>query len=129
MGERAFAKLHARYHAILAKGRCRHPGNRGAQSKAANLLDRLEGYDLCVLAFLIDPEVPLTNNQGERDIRMGKVRQKISGCFRTLHGAEVFTRIRGYISTCRKQGRDLLVELENAILGSPFIPALPTRGP
>ena len=129
LGERAFAKLHARYHAILAKGRRRHPGNRGAQSKAANLLDRLEDYDLCALAFLLDPEVPFTNNQGERDIRMEKVRQKISGCFRTLHGAQVFARIRGYISTARKQGRKILVELENAILGSPFIPALPTHGP
>lgn len=129
LGERAFANLQARYHAILAKGRRRHPGNRGAQSKAANLLDRLEGYDLCVLAFLFDPDVPFTNNQGERDIRMEKVRQKISGCFRTLHGAEVFARIRSYISTARKQGRQVLIELENAILGSPFIPSLPARGP
>lgn len=129
VGEKAFGNLHARYHAILAKGRRRHPGNRGAQSKAANLLDRLEGYDLCVLAFLTDPDVPFTNNQGEQDIRMVKVRQKISGCFRTLHGAQVFARIRGYISTCRKQGRNILDELENAILGSPFIPSSDHHGP
>jgi transposase len=75
------------------------------------------------------PEVPFTNNQGERDIRMEKVRQKISGCFRTLPGAKVFARIRGYISTCRKQGRNILNELQNAILGNPFMPSLPTRGP
>lgn len=72
---------------------------------------------------------PFTNNQGERDIRMEKLRQKISVCFRTLHGAQVFARIRGYISTARKQGRKILVELENPILGSPFIPSFPNRGP
>jgi len=127
--EQAFKKILARYHAILAKARLHHPGNQGAQSKAANLLDRLEDYDLSVLAFLCDPEVPFTNNQGERDLRMEKVRQKISGCFRTLHGAKVFARIRGYISTCRKQGRNLLEELENAILGKSFIPSLPNRAP
>lgn len=127
--EKEFEKLHARYRALLAQGRRRHPGNRGAQSKAANLLDRLEGYDLCTLAFLLDPEVPFTNNQAERDIRMEKVRQKISGCFRTLHGAQVFARIRAFISTARKQGRNILNELESAVLGNPFIPSLPPRGP
>lgn len=131
LAEKEFKKALARYHGILAKGRRRHPRRqgRGAQSKAANLLDRLEDYDLCVLAFLFDPDVPFTNNQGERDIRMEKVRQKISGCFRTLQGARVFARIRSYISTCRKQGRNILDELENAIRGNPFIPSLPTRGP
>jgi transposase len=129
--ERAFKQVLARYHAILAKGRRRHPGSQGrqAQSKAANLLDRLEGYDLSVLAFLVHPEVPFTNNQGERDIRMEKVRQKISGCFRTLHGARRFARIRSYISTCRKQGRNILDELENAVRGKPFIPRLAARAP
>ena len=127
--EQQFKRVLARYHAILAKGRRRHPRRQGkqAQSKAANLLDRLEDYDLSVLAFLFDPDVPFTNNQGERDIRMEKVRQKISGCFRTLHGARVFARIRSYISTCRKQGRNILDELENAVRGKPFIPLLVVR--
>lgn len=131
LAEKEFKKALARYHGILAKGRRRHPRRqgRGAQSKAANLLDRLEDYDLCVLAFLFDPDVPFTNNQGERDIRMEKVRQKISGCFRTLQGASVFARIRSYISTCQKQGRNILDELENAIRGNPFMPSLPSRGP
>jgi hypothetical protein len=84
---------------------------------------------LVLLAFLFDPNVPFTKNQGERDIRMEKVRQKISGCFRTLHGARVFARIRSYISTCRKQDRNILDELENAVLGKPFIPCSATRGP
>ena len=129
--EKQFNQALAQYHAILAKGRRRHPrrSDRGAQSKAANLLDRLQDYDYSVLAFLFDPVVPFTNNQGERDIRMEKVRQKISGCFRTLQGARVFARIRSYISTCQKQGLNILDALQNAILGKPFIPALPNRGP
>ncbi len=131
LDEKGFKKALAGYRAILAKGRRRHRRRqgRGAQGKAANLLDRLEDYDLCVLAFLFDPDVPFTNNQGERDIRMEKVRQKISGCFRTLQGARVFARNRSYISTCRKQGRNILDAIENAILGNPFIPSLPNRGP
>jgi transposase len=130
-GERPFQKILDTYHAILAKGRLKHPRRKGrqAQSKAANLLDRLEGYDLCVLAFLLDSKVPFTNNQAEQDIRMIKIRQKISGGFRTLHGARVFARIRGYISTCRKQGRNILDALQRAYSGAPFMPAAPANGP
>jgi transposase len=131
LGERAFKKVLAAYHRILAKGRRRHPRQpgRGAQSKAANLLDRLEEFDWDVLAFSVFEEVPFTNNGGEQDLRMEKVQQKISGCFRTLHGARVFARIRSYISTCRKQKRNLLEELERAILGQPFLPTAPSSGP
>ena len=126
LGKKAFKKLQRQYRAILVKGRGRHPHRQspGAQSKAANLLDRLEEFDLNLLAFCLDPDVPFTNNQAERDIRMEKVRQKVSGCFRTLHGAEVFLRIRSYISTCRKLGRNILDELENAVRGKPFIPSM-----
>lgn len=126
-----FKKILAEYHAILEQGRRKHPRRegRGAQSKAANLLDRLEDFDLCVLAFLIDLNVPFTNNQGEQDIRMIKIRQKISGGFRTLHGARVFARIRSYISTCRKQGRNILEALQQAYMGDPFMPATPPNGP
>jgi transposase len=129
--QRQFRRAHARYRAILRLGRRRHPRRAGhaAQSKAANLLDRLETFDLNVLAFTIFEEVPFTNNGAERDIRMEKTRQKVSGCFRTLHGARVFARIRSYISTCRKQGRNLLDELQRAVVGSPFIPSAPPRGP
>lgn len=122
------------YRAILRLGRQSHPRpgadqGRSAQCKAANLLDRLEDYEDCVLAFLWDEHVPFTNNQAEQDIRMVKVRQKISGCFRTGQGAKVFCRIRSYISTCRKQTRNICTAIEHAILGNPFLPSAPTRGP
>jgi transposase len=131
LNPRQFQKVHAQYHAILRQGRHRHPrqAGPGAQSKAANLLDRLEDFDLNVLAFTIFEEVPFTNNGAERDIRMEKTRQKVSGCFRTLHGARVFARIRSYISTCRKQGQNILEALEKAVAGSPFIPSAPAAGP
>jgi transposase len=131
LNERQFKQVHARYRAILSKGRRHHPRQTGhqAQSKAANLLDRLEDFDLNVLAFTIFEEVPFTNNGAERDIRMEKTRQKVSGCFRTLHGASVFARIRSYISTCRKQGQNILEALERAVAGNPFIPSAPAAGP
>jgi len=133
LDEAQFKQMHADYKAIVAKGRCKHPRRnpgqgRAQQCKAANLLDRLEDYDLSVLGFLVDPSVPFTNNQGERDIRMIKVKQKISGCFRTLQGAQVFARIRGYLSTCRKQGRNLWDACYQVVIGLPFMPNVPAAG-
>ncbi|MBL4864840.1 MAG: IS66 family transposase [Pseudomonadales bacterium] len=73
-----------------------------ARSKSRNLLERLRDYEEDVLRFMENPLAPYTNNQGERDLRMTKVQQKISGCFRSKAGADTYCRIRSYLSTCRK---------------------------
>jgi transposase len=103
-----------RYRSLLleADAECPPPdesnrkGARGRlkRSKSRNLLERLRNYENDVLRFMDKKDVPFTNNQGENDLRMTKVQQKISGCFRSFEGATAFCRCRSYISTCRKQG-------------------------
>lgn len=123
----------AQYHALLADGLAANPPpaaalprkrGRPKQSKAKNLLDRLSTHEHAVLAFLEDFRVPFDNNQAERDIRMLKVQQKISGGFRSPAGAADFCRIRGYVSTLRKQGQQILTALHQVFLGTPIVPDL-----
>ena len=103
-----------KYKKILAQGNISCPppdknsrikGQRGRlkRTKPRALLERLRNYQDDVLRFMMEVAVPFTNNQGENDIRMTKVHQKISGCFRSKQGAEMFCLIRSYLSTCRKQ--------------------------
>jgi transposase len=100
-------------------------GKRGRvkQTKAKNLLDRLDTQRQQVLTFAYRFDVPFDNNQAERDLRMIKLQQKISGCFRSLEGAVYFCRIRGYLSTMHKQGESLLCSLLQVFLGQPVLPS------
>jgi transposase len=121
----------ARYESVLAEGYQANPPDpppkvkkkgRPKQSTARNLLDRLSVHQDAVLAFLHDLRVPFDNSQAERDIRMLKVQQKVSGCFRSQKGAQSFCRIRGYLSSLRKQGLNLLTALQLTFLGHPPLP-------
>ena len=96
---------------------------RRKQSAAYNLLTRLSRHQEAVLLFLENFTVPFDNSQAERDIRMVKVQQKVSGGFRSLMGAEAFCRIRSYLSTVCKQGGALMTALEQALAGHPVSPA------
>jgi len=89
---------------------------RKAQSPGKNLLDRLKEYKNDILAFLHNPLVPFDNNQAERDIRMAKLKEKISGCYRSPQGAEFFCRIRGFISTVRKKNLPVLQSIQQAFI-------------
>lgn len=126
-------QLEEYYDTILAQGfetfpiQPRPPDYKGrfAQHPVTNLLIRLRDDREAVLAFLHHPEVPFDNNLAERDLRMMKVKQKISGCFRTWTGAEVFAAVRSYLATARKQGMSMLRAAYLAFIGQPFIPAVP----
>jgi len=101
-------------------------GQRGAIKKGEplNLLLRLREHQDLILRFMTNFEVPFTNNQAETDLRMMKLRQKISGCFRTIEGASMFCDLRSYLSTMHKQGIHLLTALRSTFRGDPLLPPL-----
>lgn len=125
----AQARIRSRYDEIITSGIAYHASlgefdtNKGAtrgkkrQRPGKNLLDRLLERKEDVLRFTADFRVPFTNNLAERDIRMQKVKQKISGCFRTLTGAQMFCRIRGFISTAKKRGLSVLDVMTQVLRG------------
>ena len=125
-------EIEQEYQRIITMGKAYHAdlstlpkGKRGRQKQriGKNLLDRFESERDCVLRFMYDFAVPFTNNLGEQDIRMMKLKQKISGCFRALKGGERFCRIRSYVSTARKQGWHILTAMSDAMRGSPQLPS------
>lgn len=126
------AQFQSRYFQIVLDGYDENPlpskpsgkrrRGRRKQSKARNLLDRFYHYAGEILAFMYDFSVPFDNNLAERDLRMAKVKQKISGTFRTTDGLTAFCRIRSYVSTARKNGLSALHALSRVFEGTPFMP-------
>jgi transposase len=120
----------SQYDKLIEKGLEMNPdlvrtaGQRGKirQSPPKNLLDRLKRYKAEVLRFMYDFNVPFDNNQAERDVRMAKVKQKVSGTFRTEKGAKIFCSVRGYISTARKNACKAINAIQRAFQGNPFVP-------
>jgi len=123
----------ARYQRILDDGLAANPlsaspapvrkkRGRRKKTKPRNLLERLDEHRQEVLAFMYDFNVPFDNNLAERDIRMMKVQQKISGTFRSEDGAHAFCRIRSYISTARKNALGAMDAIARVFAGNPFVP-------
>lgn len=132
LAPRTLRHFERQYDTLLTRGLRSNPRQRGSphrrgrkkQTKTRNLLERLRDHRRAVLAFMYDFRVAFTNNQAERDLRMAKVKQKISGTFRSPQGAEIFCRIRGYLSTARKNAVSAFDALARAFARDPFIPVL-----
>jgi len=128
------ARIHQLYDAIVCLGLVENPlpdthpppGKRGRRkkTKARNLVERFDQHQAAILRFIHDFKVPFDNNLAERDIRMMKVQQKISGCFRSWEGAEQFCRLRSYLSTIRKQGLNVWEALGSLFEGDVLMPQL-----
>ena len=119
--------LRRRYRTILTQAKRELPeippradGQRGriAKSDAHNLRERLKTYETEVLRFAQDPDVSFTNNRAERDLRMSKVKQKVSGCFRTGTCAHAWCRISSYLQSAAAQGYNPLVAIQIALAGN-----------
>lgn len=136
LGDDELTKIRAKYNVIIAAGHVANPpvaptGKRGRpkRTKPHNLLLRLDAYADDVLRFATDFTVPFDNNLSERDVRMVKISQKISGGFRSIEGAEAFLAFRSYLSTAAKQGMNRLEALQQLFNGDPWMPAAPGAGP
>jgi transposase len=123
-------RLRVRYQRLVADGRAANPPpgrgrrrGRARRSPAGRLLARLDARRDEVLRSLDDTRVPFDNNQAERDLRMVKLQQKISGCWRTLAGAAAFLTVRSYLATARKQGMNPLAVLRQLFEGHAWLPA------
>lgn len=129
-GPERIENFERRYDEILRRGFADDPFTPPEKKKKGrpkrppplNLLIRLRDYRSETLAFMYDFRVPFDNNAAERDVRMMKVKQKVSGCFRTFEGAERFASVRGYISTARKNSKNIFEAIKDAFNGDPFIP-------
>jgi transposase len=129
LNESTIRKIETKYSHVLRAGLKEEPyipiqnGKRGrkAKPKSRLLFEAFMDKRTEILKFIHNKDVPFDNNLAERDIRMVKLKQKISGCFRTQHGANVFCRIRSYISTIRKQKYSVLYAIEQALLGKPIV--------
>jgi transposase len=121
-----YANLQKRYRNILTRGEAELPaippkpnGKRGkmAKSDAHNLWERLKDYESFVLLFAKESGVSFTNNRAERDLRMSKVKQKVSGCFRTELYAKAYCRISSYLQTMTNKGHNPLIAIQMALAG------------
>jgi len=126
LSDKAVAKLQKRYRCILTRGEKELPpipprptGKRGkiAKSDAHNLWERLQKHEDSVLLFARNPHVPFTNNRAEQDLRMAKVKQKVSGCFRSEHYAQAYCRISSYLQTMANKGYNPLTAIQVALAG------------
>jgi hypothetical protein len=122
-------------HEALRRPCCHGPGGQqGARRKrnpverrSFNLATAFANHKRSILRFMNDIQVPLTNNQAERDLRPSKLHRKISGCFRSQAGAERFADLRSYLSTTRKNGISAIDALSRLFQGDPWMPPSPGR--
>src|SRR5215210_954576 len=130
LDEQQQQQLTAKYNLLVEEGYQQHPlpvkqpGKRGAvkKSKTQNLLERFKNHREDIIRFIRDFRIPFGNNLAEQAVRMMKVKQKISGCFRSKEGATSFATIRSYIDTMRKNGFSIMDAIGQAIAGNPIFP-------